>query len=311
MSMQARIRSVRYEAEGILSFRLEPMPGAEFPPFTAGAHIDVTLGQRLVRSYSLLNDPAQRNVYEIAVQLDPGSRGGSRLIHAQWRAGQVIEISEPRNHFPLVEDARHSVLIAGGIGITPMLAMAARLTALDRSWSMHYAVRTRARAAFLDRLGAWPAVRLTVDDEPDTPRLDLAALLRDVPANAHVYCCGPAPMLDAFRRLGAGLGSRLHFEAFSSDAEAAVEGGYVVRLARSGRSVEVPCGKTMLDALLDAGVDVPFACSEGICGTCRIGVLDGTPDHRDQFLSAEEKAANDSIMVCCSGARTATITLDL
>ena len=309
--MQARIRAIRLEAEGIASYRLEPLPGHHFPAFTAGAHIEVALERGLTRSYSLVNDPADFDVYELGVQLDPSSRGGSRFIHERWHVGQVIEISEPRNHFPLNERAAHTILIGGGIGITPLLSMAARLQALGRSWELHYAVRTRNCLPFAERLTAMAPVHLTVDDEPKTPRLDLQRLLDGVPDGAHVYCCGPERMLDAYRVHGQRLGDRLHFEYFAASTEVAIEGGYSVRLHRSGQEIPVKAGETMLDALLNAGVNVPFACSEGICGTCRVGVLDGLPDHRDNFLSAEEKSCNGSILVCCSGSRSPVLTLDL
>lgn len=309
--MQARIRSVGWEADHILCFRLEPLPGASFPPFTAGGHIEVSLQPGMSRSYSLLNDPAEPNAYVIGVQLDPASRGGSQHIHEHWRAGQVVEVSEPRNHFPLAETAERTILVAGGIGITPMLSMIARLDSFGRDWELHYAVRSRSRAAFLDRLLHRPNVRLTVDDEPDTPRLDLRALVDGAPANAHLYCCGPSGMLTAFREHGAKLGDRLHFEYFSAATDAANDGGYKVKLHRSGKLVEVAAGETMLDALLGAGVDVGFACYEGVCGTCRVTVLDGVPDHRDVFLTQEEKDANTSVMPCCSGARSPVLTLDL
>jgi len=309
--MQARIRSSRWEAQGVVSYRLEPLPGEHFPAFTAGGHIEVTLGEGLARSYSLLNDPAQADAYEIAVQLDAHSRGGSRWIHERWRVGQVVEVSAPRNHFALQEDAARSVLIAGGIGITPLLAMAARLDTLGRPWTLHYAARSRDCAPFAERLQALPNVRLTIADEPQTPRLDLQRVLDAVPADAHVYCCGPERMLDACREHGAHLGERLHFEYFAASTELAKDGGYSVRLNRSGRQIPVEAGETLLDALLNAGVDVPFACSEGLCGSCRIDVLDGVPDHRDHFLTDQEKASNLSIMVCCSGARSPVLTLDL
>ncbi|MBN9409706.1 MAG: oxidoreductase [Burkholderiales bacterium] len=309
--MQARIRHVRWEAHDILGFRLEPAAGASLPAFTAGAHVDVALAAGLARSYSLLGDPADRSGYEIAVQLDVDSRGGSRHIHEHWRPGQWVDVSAPRNNFELHEGAARSVLIAGGIGITPMLSMIARLERLGRSWELHYAVRTRERAAFLDRLEHHDAVHLTIDDEPSTPRLDLARLLAGLPPDAHVYCCGPERMLAAFRELGAPLGERLHFEYFSADTDVACDGGYRLDLRRSGRSIDVQPGETMLDALLNAGVDVGFACSEGICGSCRVTVLDGVPDHRDHFLTDAEKQSNQAVMVCCSGARSGVLALDL
>ena len=309
--MKVRIRSAHWEADHIMGFRLEPLRGETLPPFTAGAHIEVSLQPGVKRSYSLLNDPSERDVYEIGVQLDPESRGGSQFVHEHWRPGQVIEVSEPRNLFALHEEARHTVLIAGGIGITPMLAMMARLEQLGRSWELRYAIRSRDRAAFLDRLEGRPNVHLTIDDEPDSPRLDLKGLIATVAPDSHVYCCGPSGMLAAFREHGGPLGDRMHFEYFASDAKAAVEGGYRLKLQRSGKVIEVPPGETMLDTLLAAGVDVGFACYEGVCGSCRIGVLDGVPDHRDQFLTQAEKDANTAVMACCSGALTSTLVLDL
>lgn len=309
--MKARVRSVRWEAQDILGFRLEPLPGAHLAPFTAGAHVDVALRPGLTRSYSLLNDPREHGAYEIAVQLDPASRGGSRHIHEEWRAGQLVEVSEPRNNFPLEENSAHTVLVAGGIGITPMLSMIARLQRLGSSWELHYAVRTRARAAFLDQLAAFAQVHVTIDDEPSTPRLDLQRLLGSLAPQAHAYCCGPAGMLAAYREHGAHLGKRLHFEYFSADTQPACQGGYRLVLQRSGKTLEVKAGETMLDALLNAGVDVGFACTEGVCGSCRVPVLHGVPDHRDVFLTQDERDANDAVMVCCSGARTPSLTLDL
>jgi ferredoxin-NADP reductase len=309
--MQLRIRSACWEADHILGFRLEPLRGARLPAFTAGAHVEVTLQPGLKRSYSLLNDPAEQDVYEIGVQLDPESRGGSQHIHEHWRPGQVIEVSEPRNLFPLNEDAGHSILIAGGIGITPMLSMMSRLQRLGRSWELHYAVRSRNRAAFLERVEGLENVQVTIDDEPATPRLDLKGLLASVPTAAHVYCCGPAGMLGAFREHGGALGERMHYEYFASDAKVACDGGYRLQLQRSGKVIDVAAGETMLDALLGVGVDVGFACFEGVCGSCRVSVVDGVPDHRDQFLTQQEKDANNAVMACCSGARTPTLTLDL
>ncbi len=309
--MKARIRNVTWEAEGILSFRLEPLAGDSFPAFTAGAHVDVTLKPGLVRSYSLLNDPADTDAYVIGIQLDPASRGGSRHVHEHWRAGQVIEISEPKNHFPLNEAAPLSILIAGGIGITPMLSMIARLEHLGQPWRLHYAVRSRSRGAFLDRLAGHDKVVLTVDDEPQTPRLDLRQIVDSAPPQAHLYCCGPAGMLEAFRTQGESLNDRLHYEYFSADTQVANEGGYTLQLHRSGKRVDVKAGETMLDALLGAGVDVGFACFEGVCGSCRVPVLDGVPDHRDQFLTPAERDANLAVMACCSGARSSCLTLDL
>lgn len=309
--MEAIVREVRWEAQDVLSFRLESPCGGQLPAFTAGAHITVSVGPGVSRSYSLLNDPMDREAYRIAVQLDSTGRGGSALIHEQWRAGQIVEILPPRNNFPLNADAPSTILIAGGIGITPMLSMIATLQRLNKPWRLHYAVRTRERAAFLRELEGYDAVYVTVDDEPSTPRLDMSKLLSSAPPDAHVYCCGPKGMLEAFRTYGAHLGDRLHFEYFSAEADAATDGGYRLELRRTCKTVDVQPGETMLNALINAGIDVPFACSEGICGTCRVQVIDGLPDHRDHFLTPQEQRENAAVMVCCSGARTATLVLDL
>lgn len=310
--MQVRIRSIRWEAEGINSFLLEPVDGTLLPPFEPGAHIDVQLKPGLARSYSLVNDPAIRGHYEIAVHHAIDSRGGSRHIHQEWRVGQIVEISDPKNNFPMVEDAPHTVLIAGGIGVTPMLPMIARLEKLGRSWELHYVAASPDRAAYVDRLAGYDRVEIAYDGIPGGRRLDLEAICKAAPADAHLYCCGPSGMLDAFVAINADRpAGHAHIEYFSAETELATEGGYTLELARSGKTVPVEEGETMLDALLGAGVDIGFACSEGICGTCEVKVLDGVPDHRDHFLSEEDKAANRSVMVCCSGSRTAKLVLDI
>ena len=314
--LQVRLSHVTAEAEGINAYTLEPMPGQSLPPFTAGAHVDLHLPEGLVRSYSLLNDPAERDRYVIGVHHDPNGRGGSRYVHQVLRAGTTLTIGAPRNSFALHEDAPHSVLIAGGIGITPLLSMIERLAALGRVWELHYATRTPARAAFLPRLaqlaGANGRVHLYHDGEPGGVALDVAALVARVPEGAHLYCCGPLPMLDAFEAAAAARPPGcVHVEYFAARAPAATTGGYAVVMQRSGRRVAVAPGRTMLAALLDAGANVSYSCSEGICGTCETRVIAGTPDHRDQFLTDDERAANTSVMICCSGSCTPELVLDL
>lgn len=310
--MRARLTNICWEAEGINSYILKPLAGETLPPFEPGAHIDVQLGPGLARSYSLVNDPAERGYYEIAVHHAIDGRGGSRHIHDKWKVGQVVEISAPKNNFPMVEDAAHSVLIAGGIGITPMLPMIARLERLGRSWELHYVAATPDRAAYVDRVAGHGTVEIVFDGVPGGTRLDLKAICDAAPADAHLYCCGPKGMLDAFVAINAGRPKgHAHIEYFSADTELATEGGYVVECRRSGAKVAVEEGETMLDALLSAGIDIPFACAEGICGTCEVKVLEGVPDHRDHFLTDEAKAANTAIMVCCSGSKSAHLVLDL
>lgn len=310
--MQVRIRTIRWEADGINSYMLEPVGGGLLPAFDPGAHVDVQLKPGLARSYSLVNDPAIRGYYEIAVHHAIDGRGGSSHIHGQWRAGEIVEISEPKNNFPMVEDASHTVLIAGGIGVTPMLPMIARLEKLGRSWELHYVAAAPERAAYVERLENYDQVRIAYDGIPGGDRLDLQAICAAAPADAHLYCCGPTGMLDAFVAINADRPKgHAHIEYFSAETELATEGGYTLELARSGKTLVVEEGETMLDALLSAGVNIGFACAEGICGTCEVKVLSGIPDHRDHFLSEDDKAANTSIMVCCSGSKSANLVLDI
>jgi ferredoxin-NADP reductase len=312
-----RVKRIAYEAERVNSYELVPPDGGELDPFTAGSHIDLHLPDKMIRSYSLLNDQRERHRYVIAVNKDAASRGGSSFLHDQVRAGDILTVSAPKNNFPLHEDAESSVLIAGGIGITPLLSMIRRLEFLGRRWDLFYAARTRCAAAFLDELGSLrPNVHLNlhvdVDDERSGRLFDLAAIVKQASAQAHLYCCGPAPMLEAFEAVTAGRpADHVHVEYFQAREAPALEGGFEVKLARSNRTIAVEAGKSILNALLDAGITPNYACSEGVCGTCETRVLEGIPDHRDQFLSQDEQASNRTIMICCSGSRSHTLVLDL
>ena len=316
-TLQVRVKRISYEAESINSYELVAPAGDDLAPFTAGSHIDLYLSNGMIRSYSLVNDQSERNRYVIAVNKDAASRGGSRFIHETLRPGDVITISRPRNNFALRESASHSVLIAGGIGITPLLSMIRRLKTLRRSWELFYAARTRLTAAFLDELGALQSdthtnLRLNFDAEPSGRMLDVAAIVRSAPADAHLYCCGPVPMLKAFEAATADrVSEQVHVEYFKAKEKPAAEGGFEVRLARTNRTIMVEAGKTILDALLDAGIAANYACTEGVCGTCETRVLEGIPDHRDLFLKKEEQAANTTMMICCSGSKSTTLVLDL
>ncbi|VIO71904.1 PDR/VanB family oxidoreductase [Bradyrhizobium ivorense] len=316
-TFDVRVKRISYEADTINSYELLSPTGGELVPFTAGSHIDLHLPNGLIRSYSLINDPRQRHRYVIAVNRDSASRGGSSFVHDTVKAGDIITISGPRNNFALCEEAEHSVLIGGGIGITPLLSMIRRLDALGRRWELFYAARTRAAAAFTDELSTLssdihPNLHLDFDDERSGRVFDLAAIVKNAPAHAHLYCCGPVAMLEAFEAATADRpADQVHVEYFQAKQPAAVEGGFEVTLARSNRTIAVEAGKTILDALLDAGIAVNYACAEGVCGTCETRVLDGIPDHRDQFLSTDEQAANKSIMICCSGAKSRKLVLDL
>ena len=314
---KVRVKRISYEAENINSYELVPPEGDDLAPFTAGSHIDLHLQNGMIRSYSLVNDPSETHRYLIAVNKDASGRGGSSFVHDTIKAGDLVTISAPRNNFALHEEAECSVLIAGGIGITPIMSIIRRLEALARPWKLFYAARTRRAAAFLDDLDAIrPDVHNNLhpdfDDERGGRTFDLATIVADAPANAHLYCCGPLPMLEAFEKATAGRpADQVHVEYFQARQAPAIDGGFEVKLARSNRTIAVEPGKTILDAVLDAGVMANHSCAEGVCGTCETRVIEGIPDHRDLFLSSEEKATNKIIMICCSGSKSGTLVLDL
>ena len=313
--LQLRLRQIRWEAEGIASYEFVSAQGLALPAFSAGSHIDLHLPRAMVRSYSLLNDPAETHRYVIAVQRDAQGRGGSAWMHQTPRVGDLLRAIAPSNDFPLADSAAPAILIAGGIGITPVVAMLRRLHRLKRPWQLHYAAKSPQQAAFVSDLSA-----LTTEDEQlslhyssePTNRLDIVRIVHDAPPEAHLYCCGPPRMIEAF--LGATKerpAAQVHLERFAASSVAATAGGYEVVLQRSGRRLAVAEGKTILDTLLDGGIDVQYSCSVGVCGTRQTKVLAGTPDHRDDYLSDDEKAGNETIMVCCSGSRSQTLVLDL
>ena len=315
--IDVRVKRISYEVDGISSYELVSAAGRDLDPFTAGGHIDIHLPNGMIRSYSLVNDQRERHRYVIAINREPAGRGGSRFLHDNLRVGAIVSVSRPRNNFALCEQVEHSILIAGGIGITPLLSMARRLDALGRSCELFYAARARHAAAFLDEIEVLGSkgflkVHLDFDDERSGRMFDLSVIVDRAPAQAHLYCCGPQPMLEAFeaatKERPAG---QVHVEYFQAREAPAIEGGFDVRLARSNRTIAVKAGKTILDALLDAGIAANHACSEGVCGTCETRVLEGIPDHRDQFLSKDEQASNKTMMICCSGARSGTLVLDL
>lgn len=307
-----RLSAIRYAAKDIHLFEFEAVDGRLLPAATAGAHIDIAMPGGLVRQYSLVCSEPAASTYTVAIKRDPNSRGGSAYMHDVARVGMELEVSAPRNHFPLVEDAPHTVLIAGGIGITPIWAMAQRLEELGRSWELHFACRARNEAAFLDRLADRANVRFHADVDYDGMPMDLAAIIRDAARDAHFYCCGPKPMLAVFEQVTAAIPSaRVHVEYFAAKHEAALAGGFTVELARSGVVLKVPAGATILDVLREAGHDVAFACEQGLCGECETRVLGGVPDHRDSILNDQERAENQTMMICCSGAKSDRLILDI
>lgn len=310
--LNLRIKSAVWEAPNITSYELRPTKNSDLPAFSAGSHIDITLPNGMVRSYSLLNPQSERHRYVIAVQRDRESRGGSKWIHQNFRPGEILSVSEPRNNFKLDETAEKSLFIAGGIGITPILSMIERLETIGRDWQLIFCARTRASAPFLGLLEGNQRVRINFDREPGAEMLDIPAVVQASSVNTHLYCCGPTTMLDAFEQAAKDRSKdTVHVEYFTAKEPPATEGGFTVVLAKTGREVAIPAGKTILDALKDEGLDLPYSCTEGICGTCETKVLEGVPDHRDRILTDAEKAANKTMMICCSGSKSERLLLDL
>jgi len=310
--IEVRVRAIGWETDAIRRLELRPIDGV-LPAFTAGAHIDLHLPIGMTRSYSLLNCQDERHRYVIGVAREPESRGGSRYIHQNIAPGDRLLISAPRNLFALDEAAPRSVLIAGGIGVTPMLSMAKRLDQLGRSWKLHYCCRTRGLAGFLEELAAHgDRIEVRMDDEQQG-FLDIAGLIRAAP-DAHFYCCGPKPMMAAFTAATQASGlppARVHVEYFQPVADVEPQGGFLVELAKTGRIIAIPPGKTILETLQAAGVATASSCEAGICGECQVPVLAGIPDHHDSVLGDAERAANRSMMICCSGSKSEKLVLDL
>ena len=309
------VRQARQQGAGVLVLDLYSPAGEPLPAFEAGAHVDVHLPGGLVRQYSLCGDPADRARYRLGVLKDPASRGGSEAVHATLREGCAVTIGVPRNLFPLAADARRSLLIGGGIGITPMIAMAYALQAKGADFELHYCGRSRSHAAFLDELATAPfADRVTThfDDEPSS-RLDLNAVLGTETANNHVYTCGPAGfmawVIDAAKAAGY-ADDQVHREYFQVEVDNAGQ-AFEVHTARSGKTLQVHSGQSIVQALAEVGIEIEVSCEQGVCGTCVCDVLEGEPDHRDVYLTEEEREANDQMLLCCSRARSGRLVLDI
>ncbi|MFC4945443.1 PDR/VanB family oxidoreductase [Pseudonocardia sp. GCM10023141] len=293
------------EADDVVSFTLVDPMGGDLPAWSPGAHIDVVVPCIGSRQYSLCGDPRNRQQYRIAVLRELAGRGGSNHLHDKVQTGDLLEIHGPRNHFVL-DEAPHYVFLAGGIGVTPILTMAADAERRGVSWSMVYGGRTRSTMAFVDELPA--GVRLVPEDE--VGRIDVAAALRDLPPGALVYCCGPAPLITAVREHGA---EAVRFELFAAPEteDAPAERAFAVTLARTGVTLTVAPGETILDKAIEAGADLGFNCQDGICGSCETSILEGRAEHRDHVLTDQEKAEHTCLMVCVSRAEGARLVLDL
>ncbi len=310
--IDVRVIAIRYAARDTNLYQFARLDGKPLPAYEPGAHIDLHLPNGLVRQYSLIEAEPDPGSYTVGIKRDPASRGGSRYVHDELRVGKTLKISAPRNNFPLVENANHVVLFAGGIGITPIWCMVQRLEKLGRSWTLYYACRSRSDMAFLHALEAMAPAQFHFDDESAGGFLDVAALVAEAPEDAHLYCCGPTPMLNAFEAATADWPrEQIHIEYFTPKQTPDKKGGFVVELARSKQEFVIPEGKSILEVLLDAGVDVDYSCELGICGACEQRVISGVPEHRDAILTEEEQASNTKVMICCAGCKSERLVLDL
>lgn len=319
MMLTVRVGQRRIETPDVVALDLVSTDQRELPPFSAGAHIDVEIRPGLVRQYSLCNNPAERNSYRIGVLNAANSRGGSAAMHALV-VGDLIRISEPRNLFPLDSGNSFSVLLAGGIGITPILCMAERLLQTGAGFNLHYFTKSRKRTPFLDHIlnsSMMTRTSFHFDDDMPEARFDLDNALKESPSGSHLYICGPPGFIEWAISSATRVGipnKQVHREYFApSDREvnAVPDSEFQIKIASSGKVINVDRGKTVLDALRESGIEVPRSCEQGICGTCLTRVLSGSPDHRDFILTASEREANNVFAPCCSRSLSAQLVIDL
>jgi ferredoxin-NADP reductase len=299
-------------ADGVVSLTLRDPDGGPLPAWEPGAHVDLRLAPGLVRQYSLCGDPADRHAWRLAVLREAGGRGGSAHVHDRLRAGARLKARGPRNHFPLVPAGRY-LFIAGGIGITPILPMVAAARAAGAEWRLLYGGRNRASMAFLDEL-AHHGGAVFIRPQDETGLLGLGEALAEPRDDTAVYCCGPEPLLAAVEeRCSVWPRGTLHVERFApkSSGETTPDHELEVVLTRSGLTMTVPPGTSILQAVEEAGVSVLSSCREGTCGTCETAVLEGIPDHRDSVLTGDERDSHEFMMICVSRSRDGRLVLDL
>lgn len=307
------------EAQNVSVLELVPDNGEQLPPFSAGAHIDIYMSNGITRQYSLCNSPREHHRYLISVLRETSSRGGSAFMHDNVFEGDMISISPPKNHFALEADAKRSILIAGGIGITPILSMAEELRDAEADFELHYAGRSLHRMAFVERIRSGSIgneTKFYLDDDAPDKRFNAQSLVGKPSDSTHIYVCGPSGFIESI--LGAAHASgwaeaNLHREFFGAAAPVKMNPSdpFEMEIKSTGKILLVPADKSALEVLSEHGVDVPSSCEQGVCGTCLTRVLAGEPDHRDMFLSDGEKRQNSHFTPCCSRARSRRLILDL
>jgi ferredoxin-NADP reductase len=326
------VKSVTWQAEGVLSLRLVDPAGARLAPWRPGAHLELVLPSGLIRQYSLCGPPEDRYSYTIAVLHTPDSRGGSREVHETALAGRRVSVRGPRNRFPLVDASRY-LFIAGGIGVTPILAMVREVAARGAEWRLVYGGRSRSSMAFAEELAGMGRDRVDLVPQDERGLPDLDAVLAGADAGTAVYCCGPEGLLAA---VGKRCEERdppldVHFERFGpapasslgnspqgdraggtgEDSGNDPDGSFEVELRCSGEVLTVPPDRSILDTVREVLPELQSSCEEGFCGTCETRVLEGTPEHRDSILNERERARGRTMMICVGRSRTPRLVLDL
>lgn len=315
--LRVRVTRIVEEAEGIRSFTLEPRDGGLVPAFAPGSHIDIHLVPGLTRQYSLTNGPAETTAYHIAVKREPMSRGGSAHMHGHVHAGTELKISPARNNFPLADDASSHLLLAAGIGITPLLSMGKHLHAQRQPFRLHYFARSPGHAAFAAWLeqSAWhDQVEFHYGMAPGDQQACLRTLLSQPNHGTHLYMCGPGPFMDMVSAVSGECGwplQRVHCEYFSAPAPVKTSArAFELHLARSRLTLQVAPETSIIDAMRQAGVAIETSCEQGVCGTCLCTVLEGQPDHQDLYLTAEEQAQGRLMLPCVSRSCSARLVID-
>lgn len=315
--MKVRVVSKCLEALDIFRYELASLDGHPLPAFSAGSHIDVHMNSGLVRQYSLCNNPSEDR-YVIGVLRDPNSRGGSVEMHQAVNEGDILTISEPRNHFPLDPNAKRSILIAGGIGVTPILCMAERLSNVGADFEMHYCAKSSERMAFREHIARQPyasKVIFHIDDGDLEQKFDADAVLSQPASGTHLYVCGPKGFMDWVVQTAEQVGwaeTAIHREYFAGGAiNRSSDGSFQIKIASSGEIITVGRDESAVQALERHGVVVPVSCEQGVCGTCITRILSGEPDHRDVFMTDPEHALNDQFTPCCSRAKSPLLVLDI
>lgn len=315
------VRQIRYEAAGINSYELVHPEGEDLPVFSAGAHLDIHIRPGLVRQYSLCNDPSERKRYVIAVLKSDDGQGGSKSLHESVHVQDIVKVGVPRNHFALAPDARKAILLAGGIGITPLKSMIHELDRTGTEYELHYCAKNQSCVAFLDSFGGRENIHFHFDNGDPAQGLNIAALLSRPENGTHVYFCGPPGFMSACSNATQNWpGGAVHCEYFKApvadsngssgaDSSSTGDGSFSVRIASTGQTITVPAETSLIDALAEAGIQLETSCVSGLCGTCKVRYLEGEVDHQDYILDAQEQS--EYLTACVSRAKSQLLVLDL